>query len=126
MQISIAKLLNKSVILFLGVASFSTPYWLSNCGNSNLQKSNSDTTYFLNLNDTVDYVGMNECKVCHSEIHSTFIHTGMGQSFGLANKEKSVGDFKNGIASNSVYDSILNLYYKAHWEQDSLFYLSIY
>jgi len=121
MQISIAKLLNKSGILFLGVASFSTPYWLSNCGNSNLQKSNSDTTYFLNLNDTVDYVGMNECKVCHSEIHSTFIHTGMGQSFGLANKEKSVGDFKNGIASNSVYDSILNLYYKAHWEQDSLF-----
>ncbi len=121
MQLSIAKLFNKGVILFLGLASFSTPYWLSNCVTSNEKLESSDTSFFLNLHDTVNYVGMSECKVCHSDIHSTFLHTGMGQSFGLANQEKSAGKFINGRNTNIVFDSILNLYYKAHWKQDSLF-----
>lgn len=121
MQTSIANLFNKAGILLLGLASFSTPYWLSNCGTTNEKLTSTDTSYFLNLNDTVDYVGMSECKVCHADIHSTFTHTGMGQSFGLANQEKSAGKYTNGSNSNLVFDSLLNLYYKAHWKNDSLF-----
>ena len=61
--------------------------------NSN-SKSSKDTGYFLNINDTVDYVGMETCKGCHSDKHSTFVHTGMGKSFDLASLSKTSGNFK--------------------------------
>lgn len=38
---------------------------------------------------------METCKGCHTGIHSTFIHTGMGLSFDAATKQKSSADFSN-------------------------------
>lgn len=76
----------------------------------------TDESFFLNLNDTVKYVGMNQCKVCHEEHYKNFIETGMGQSFSVATKEKSKALFK----SNPVYDKKKDLYYLAHWEDNQL------
>lgn len=72
--------------------------------------------FFLNLNDTVDYVGMETCKQCHSGHYNTFIHTGMGSSFGIASKERSKAKFNQ----PPVYDPKTNMYYAANWVADSL------
>ena len=71
---------------------------------------------FLNLNDSVGYVGIETCRGCHSDKHSTFTHTGMGQSFGLATREKSAARFQQ----KAVYDAKRNFYYWPYWESDSL------
>ena len=49
----------------------------------------SNYTYYLNHNDTVKYVGMNECKACHYDIYESYIQTGMGKSFSSALKVSS-------------------------------------
>lgn len=64
------------------------------------------------------YVGMETCKACHSNIYETFIKTGMGQSWGLATKQKSAADYSPSKAL--VYDSIKDFYYKPYWDGDSL------
>lgn len=64
------------------------------------------------------YVGMNTCKNCHLNIYETFIQTGMGQSWGLATKQKSAADYS--VQKALVYDSINDLYYKPYWDGDSL------
>jgi predicted CXXCH cytochrome family protein len=75
---------------------------------------------YLNLHDTVSYVGMEMCKTCHSDIHSTFIHTGMGLSFDKASRNKS----SSKLDENSVlHDEFNNLYYHPYWKGDSLFLL---
>ncbi len=81
-------------------------------------KSHQDTGFFLNLNDTVDYVGMETCKGCHSDKHSTFVHTGMGQSFDSATLSKSAGNFLN---QKSVYDAKRDLYYFPFWKNKNLY-----
>ena len=71
---------------------------------------------YANHNDTVKYVGMNECKACHYEIYESYIQTGMGKSFSLAVKESSfLSDYPD-----LVYDSIKNLSYMPVWKNDSL------
>jgi len=72
---------------------------------------------FLNQSDTVQYVGMEKCMLCHADKHATFIHTGMGMSFDRASREKSAALFD---AHALVYDSVLNYYYKPFWRNDSL------
>ncbi len=74
-------------------------------------------SFFLNLNDTVNYVGMDKCRACHEDKYNTFIQTGMGQSFGLATKEKSAGIFEN---NKAVYDPKRDLYYFPYWENNSM------
>ncbi len=76
-----------------------------------------DDSPYLNQNDTVQYVGMETCKLCHADKHATFIHTGMGLSFDKATREKSAGVFDEHAL---VYDSINNFYYKPYWEGDHL------
>ncbi|MFI5172678.1 MAG: tetratricopeptide repeat protein [Chitinophagales bacterium] len=76
-----------------------------------------DESPYLNQNDTVQYVGMETCRLCHIDKHSTFIHTGMGKSFDHATREKSAGIYD---AHAIVFDSINNFYYKPFWENDSL------
>lgn len=89
------------------------------------QKDSAD--YFWNLHDTVNYVGMSTCMTCHENVHSTFIHTGMGQSFDSASQQKSKGNFQNfkTVPNTSfrytVYDKNRNLYYYPFWNNDSLF-----
>lgn len=73
---------------------------------------------FLNLNDTVQYVGMETCRSCHNNVYETYIRTGMGQSFGRANKEKSAARFTEHTA---VYDTVNDLYYHPYWLDDTLF-----
>ena len=72
---------------------------------------------YLNHHDSVEYIGMDQCKLCHTENHKTFIHTGMGSSFGLANPEKSSAVFNT---HSTLYDKDLNLYYQPRWEGETL------
>lgn len=59
---------------------------------------------------------METCKGCHSDKHSSFVHTGMGQSFGLATAQKSSAKFQQ----EAVYDPKRNFYYWPYWSGDSL------
>lgn len=72
---------------------------------------------YLNHSDSAKYVGMNTCKLCHQGIYNSFINTGMGKSFDVASTKKSIANFK----SSSIYDSFLNMHYKANFVNDSLF-----
>ncbi len=81
-------------------------------------RSEKATLSYLNLNDTVDYIGMNTCKTCHPNIHKTFIHTGMGRSFDHATSEKSFATYgKHAL----VYDENSNLFYKPFFKDSILF-----
>lgn len=73
---------------------------------------------FLNINDTVKYVGMQACRRCHENVYQSFIHTGMGQSFDTASPHKSSAKFDE---HSLVYDSINNLFYKPYWQDSNLF-----
>ena len=77
--------------------------------------ANEEPSY-LNLNDTVKYVGMENCKQCHADIYRTFIETGMGKSFDLATHQKSSARFDHTV----VHDTLLNFSYYPYWEKDSL------
>jgi tetratricopeptide (TPR) repeat protein len=78
-----------------------------------------DTLIYLNHSDSAKYVGINTCKLCHQNIYDTYIKTGMGKSFDIATKAKSVGDYKHA----TIYDKNGDFYYKAFWEKDSLRFL---
>lgn len=81
--------------------------------------SDEEKSPFLAIdNPEAQYVGMETCKNCHTGIYESFMQTGMGQSWGVATKQKSSADFSN--AKALVYDSIKNLYYKPYWDGDSL------
>lgn len=77
-----------------------------------------DSLLYLNHSDTAKYVGINTCKLCHQDIYNSFIKTGMGQSFDIATKNKSAGDFTH----PKLYDKFTNLHYTASWKNDSLFF----
>ena len=80
------------------------------------------TSPWRNVYDTTAHdVGMQTCRGCHDDVYKTFIQTGMGQSFGLATKEKSAADFSPTHAL--VYDTALDYYYKPYWDKDSLYVL---
>lgn len=88
-----------------------------NCSN---ETEKQDTQVYLNHNDSVKYVGMTACRSCHDNVYQDFIHTGMGQSFDIASRQKSVASFgKHAL----VYDQFSNLYYKPYWNSDSLMIL---
>ncbi len=76
-------------------------------------------TYYLNHNDTVKYVGKEQCRMCHAEIYDSYLETGMGKSFHYATKQNSAISDTVPI----VYDSDKNLYYKPFWKSDSLYLL---
>lgn len=72
---------------------------------------------YLNLSDTVEYVGIEACKSCHYDKYQTFIHNGMGSSFGVANKSKSMS---NTHADSVIYDIHRDFYYHPYWNLDTL------
>ncbi len=84
--------------------------------------ANQEILKFKNLSDSVSYVGIETCVSCHKDIYDSYINTGMGQSFGLATKEKSNGIFDEHAI---VYDAELDYYYKPYF-QDSLMYIMEY
>ncbi|HAP00840.1 MAG TPA: pilus assembly protein TadD [Bacteroidetes bacterium] len=83
-------------------------------------KKISNEPFWRNWSDTAHYVGMNTCKQCHSPIHMTFMHTGMGESFDFATIKKSRAVFDKHAV---VYDSKKNFYYKPLWKDSSLYIL---
>jgi len=76
--------------------------------------------FYLNHNDTVNYVGIAACAACHEDKASTFQHTGMGRSFYFASPEKSVANFSK---NHVVYDTANNLFYKPFWKGQNLFFM---
>ncbi|MDC0204257.1 multiheme c-type cytochrome [Flavobacteriales bacterium] len=73
---------------------------------------------YLNHNDTVKYVGKEQCRMCHTEIYDSYMQTGMGQSFHFATKEYSA------LTTSKmplIHDSIKNLSYQPFWKKDSLY-----
>jgi Flp pilus assembly protein TadD len=73
---------------------------------------------YLNLHDSVQYVGKETCLSCHGEAHRSYLETGMGQSFGIANKTKSSARFDGKTA---VYDASLDLHYLPFFKGDTLY-----
>lgn len=72
------------------------------------EKSPHTASPYLNHADTVSYSGIAACKECHADKYSTFVQTGMGQSFDTAGLLKTSAEFKN---QKPVYDAFLDLYY---------------
>ena len=78
----------------------------------------SDYTPYLNHNDSVKYVGKEQCRMCHVEIYDSFIKTGMGKSINYATREHSVLD---GTLMPIIHDSIGNFSYQPFFKNDSLY-----
>lgn len=72
---------------------------------------------YLNHSDTVKYVGIETCKQCHYSIYQSFVETGMGSSFGVADTGKSIAKISG---HSSLFDSYHNLNYHPFWDNDSL------
>jgi hypothetical protein len=72
---------------------------------------------WLNLHDSVKYVGIQTCRGCHADIYNTYIHTGMGSSIDLASREKSAASFSS---HDLVYDKHSDFYYKPYWKGDKM------
>lgn len=106
----------KSLFVIAAILIFVSISWYCNTSTKSISK---ERTTYAGLADTAKYVGMNTCKGCHSGIHSTFVHTGMGLSFDTASIQKSSAEFKN---SNIVYDKYKDLYYHPYWSHDKLFF----
>jgi Flp pilus assembly protein TadD len=109
------------VALLLGAVILSATY----CRNTSKPKDTFMQTldtarHYLNINDTVKYVGMHTCMLCHQGIHDSFMHTGMGKSFDIATKEKSSAKFGPHVV---VYDKAKDFYYHPFWKKDSLYIL---
>lgn len=73
---------------------------------------------YLNHDTAVHYVGMESCKSCHLDKYSTFIQTGMGQSFDSAMTYKSSAQFNN---IQPVYDAFKDFYYLPYFKQGILY-----
>jgi hypothetical protein len=82
-------------------------------------RSSTGITDFLNLHDTVRYVGMETCRSCHANVHDTYIHTGMGASFGRATPGRSKASFGDHAL---VHDPASDFYYYPFF-QDSVLYI---
>ncbi|MBP6185443.1 MAG: tetratricopeptide repeat protein [Saprospiraceae bacterium] len=81
-------------------------------------KASQSDIAFLNLHDSVQYVGMETCRSCHANVYETFIQTGMGRSFGMANHRRSNAAFDN---HSLVYDSISNFFYFPFLRDSSMY-----
>ncbi len=107
----------KALIVFSLIISFIS--LLVICCN-NHPKEDDETlvqSKYLNVNDTVKYVGIHTCQACHPDVYNSFTQTGMGKSFEHASMKKSSGRFD---AHDVIYDKYLDYYYMPFWDKDSL------
>jgi hypothetical protein len=72
---------------------------------------------YLNHDPKVKCVGSEACRDCHAGIYQSFMQTGMGQSFGLANPAKS--SIKWPV--EAIYDTLSGYYYQPKWVGQDLF-----
>jgi hypothetical protein len=94
-------------------------FLLPKCSNNHSKKSENSESQasFLNLYESIEYVGSDACQPCHADKFEGFMHTGMGQSFAKLSPEKSASyHFPNAV----YYDTIKDLYYQTHWINDKL------
>jgi Tfp pilus assembly protein PilF len=79
------------------------------------RKNNSyeETSPYLNQHDSVQYVGMETCRLCHADKFETYMHTGMGLSFNIASPEKTSAVFQTHAP---VYDSVNDFFYKPFFD----------
>jgi len=84
--------------------------------NQNLEEVSSP---FLNMADSVEYVGMQTCQSCHPDVYETFTQTGMGLSFDTASISKTSADFSK---HHIIFDTLNSLYYRPFFK-DSIFYI---
>ncbi|MEI8136358.1 MAG: hypothetical protein WCH21_03425, partial [Bacteroidota bacterium] len=88
------------------------------CNSSTSTKDISTTrNIYLNHDDSVKYVGIETCRSCHTSIYNSFIQTGMGQSFNLATKHKSVADFSK---KQIVFDKFSGMSYYPFFDGDTM------
>ena len=102
----------QAIILFCGL-------FMGVVGCSEKAAEGYEKVPYRNLAPGVEYVGMNTCKLCHADVHDTFIHTGMGQSFANAHQRNSDAVFDEKAL---VYEPNSNFYYWPYVE-DSLMYV---
>ena len=87
-----------------------------NSEKSENQYANGQSLKYASLQDTTSYIGMTKCLECHSD-KKTFLETGMGKSFGLANVTKSIiSDIKN----TYYYDKYSDFHYRAQLKDRQL------
>jgi hypothetical protein len=82
------------------------------------KKQSASVPVYKNWSDTVQYAGMQTCRNCHQQIYSTFIQTGMGQSWDIATLKKSSAEFGPHAI---VYDKYKNFYYRPFWKDSQLY-----
>lgn len=109
------------VLMLLAICS--VVFLVAQCGRGSVtdkpeEETSSQKENYLNLHDSVNYVGIETCRSCHADIYNTFIHTGMGSSFGHADTAKSIANI-NG--KSLLYDPQLDFYYQPFWQDDSLY-----
>ncbi len=71
---------------------------------------------FLNVQNDIDYIGLNQCASCHSSQYESFTQTGMGKSFRPALKQ-----YSSAIFNEKLYDDSTFFWYNPIWEDDSLY-----
>ncbi len=79
------------------------------------KNSSYNSNKYLNLQDSVNYVGMATCRSCHDNVHKTFSQTGMGRSFHYATPEKSDAIFDKHAL---VYDTLNDFYYFPYFSKN--------
>lgn len=107
-------MLNKIPLVFILIVA--ATFLLVHC-----QSETNDTpnpTSYLNLNDGVHYMGMATCRSCHTDIHDSFIHTGMGLSLDSASQQKSKAIYGEHAL---VHDPQSDFYYYPYFKKDTLF-----
>ncbi|MBF90382.1 MAG: pilus assembly protein TadD [Flavobacteriales bacterium] len=73
---------------------------------------------YLNLHDSVSYVGKETCMQCHYDIYESYIETGMGQSYDKSSQEKSSANFDENSIINDIHSGLT---YHPFWKNDTLF-----
>ena len=77
---------------------------------------------YLNLHDSVAYVGKESCMQCHYDIYQSYMQTGMGQSIALSSKEKSASIFDE----NAVVKDLYSGFSYHFWDGDTLYLKSFW
>ncbi len=110
----------RNTLFILALLAVTMPAFFCNTPAKEGSDEPHEASLWKNVYDTsAQYVGMQTCRTCHEPVYQTFIQTGMGQSFGLATKEKSAADFSPAHAL--VYDTALDYYYKPYWDRDTFY-----
>jgi tetratricopeptide (TPR) repeat protein len=87
-----------------------------NSDKSEKQNSSEHSNQYASLQDTTSYIGMAKCLECHSD-KKTFLETGMGKSFGIANASKSIISI---IKNTYYYDKFSDFHYRAQLNDNHL------